>query len=168
MIVVGIDPGKSGAIATLSNNGGAWAIAGLQVMPLIGKGKGSELDIEAIGRAIAAADFVAIEKQQVMPKQGIASTGQTMKNYGILVGVVAIMQIPHVLPRPQEWKKTILKGLPKDKIGAIQYCKQLFPGVSLRASERCKKDHDGIADAICIAHYGLEQLKQKICAEPTD
>ena len=40
-------------------------------------------------------------------------------------------------------------------------CKRLFPGVNLKATERCRKDHDGIAEALLIAEYGRRHYNGK-------
>jgi crossover junction endodeoxyribonuclease RuvC len=53
----------------------------------------------------------------------------------------------------RKWKNRVLIGTTKDKQAAIDYCLSKFPDISLLATPRSRKHHDGIADAICISEY---------------
>lgn len=43
-------------------------------------------------------------------------------------------------------------------MASIKKAQELFPDVSLLASDRCKRPHDGLADALLIAEYGRRRL----------
>jgi len=162
MIYIGIDPGINGALAALGKD---WQRA--NVMPIvagIAGGTKSTLDIGAIVHWLKTAIhndllnvneevLVGLEKVSAMPKQGITSAFNFGQTYGILKGIVVTLGYPLELVRPQAWKKIILEGTLKDKSAAIQYIKQRYPDLNLKATERCRVDHDGMADAICIAAY---------------
>jgi crossover junction endodeoxyribonuclease RuvC len=75
---------------------------------------------------------------------------------GVMHGIISTLAIPLYLVTPQAWKKKILAGTAKDKDAAIDYCRRVYPDVSLLATERSRKPHDGMADALCIARYAQE------------
>lgn len=69
--------------------------------------------------------------------------------------------------RPKEWQ-VVHKDLPpeclnydtKDK--SIAFCRLVYPDVDLVKGKRAKKPHDGMADAICMAHYAVKFLPQTV------
>ena len=65
-------------------------------------------------------------------------------------------EIPYQLIPPQTWKKEF--SLNKSKEKSIDVCKRLFPGVKLLATPRCKKEHDGMAEALLMAEYARRKL----------
>ena len=93
-----------------------------------------------------------LEKVNAMPGQGVVSMFNFGQNYGFIQGVLKAHEIPYELVTPQKWKKEF--SCTSDKNTSIEVCKRLFPNVSLKATDRCKKDHDGIAEALLIAEYG--------------
>lgn len=144
--VIGIDPGMEGGIAYL------WRDVSLTfAMPIRGK----EIDIAALRTFVMQnkPDLVVIEAQQSMPKQGVTSTFTIGRNYGMLLGFLATLGVPHQIVKPQEWKKAVLAGTAKDKQAAIDYVSRRYPDVELLIGKRTRP-HDGIADAVCIAEYG--------------
>ena len=56
------------------------------------------------------------------------------------------------LVSPQKWKKEF--NLDSDKQKSIDTAKKLFPDVNLFRTNRCTKEHDGMAEALLIAEYG--------------
>lgn len=157
--IIGIDPGKSGAIAVIDCDNGY--ILECISMPVAGK----DLDLSAINLFLSryAVDTrcVFIEKVGAMPGQGVTS----MFNFGFTVGAIHALVAAHQIPRytvtPQAWKKLVLAGTLKDKAAAVDYCNRAFPQTSLLRTSRSKKPNDGMADAICIAVYGYKTFKQK-------
>jgi Holliday junction resolvasome RuvABC endonuclease subunit len=96
---------------------------------------------------------VIIETVHSMPQQGVSSTFTFGKGYGMVIGTIQSMGLPLHFVTPQAWKKTILAGTNKDKAAAIQHVRSIYPNISLRRTERCTTDHDGMADAVCLAEY---------------
>ena len=93
-----------------------------------------------------------------MPGQGVTSMFHFGKSAGFIEGVLAAKNIRYELIPPQRWKKAF--GLHSDKQESIDLCKEKFPGVSLLPTPRCKKDADGMAEALLIALYGRENSQQ--------
>ena len=154
MAYIGIDPGFSGGIAAIENDGETHTAP----MPVTGSGKDRAIDVETIHGWIldvGKPEIVVVEKVHAMPKQGVASTFSFGKGYGMVLGMLACAGIPHALVTPQAWKKAIMAGVgAKDKAAAIQWCGQFYPQANLLATTRSRVPHDGIADALCMAEYG--------------
>jgi hypothetical protein len=98
--------------------------------------------------------------------EGIAILGTALKSSNasdILTNHKPTFLIKYV--KPKEWQ-AVHKDLPpeylkydaKDK--SIAFCKLKYPDVNLVIGERAKKPHDGLADAICMAHYAVKFLPQ--------
>jgi len=109
MICIGIDNGKSGAIAIIDidvpeitgTNKNAYKVVD---MPLIGK----EYDIGSIYRILRVYEDeanVCLESAQVMPGQGACSGFTIGKNYGIIQGVLTAVGMPYEIITPKKWQK---------------------------------------------------------------
>ena len=145
MIYIGVDPGKNGGIAILSDT-----IPDVTVRVF---SEDELLHICKTFRKTFNEDCKCVlEKVNAMPGQGVVSMFNFGQNYGFIQGVLKAYEIPYELVTPQKWKKEF--SCTSDKNTSIEVCKRLFPGVNLKATDRCKKDHDGIAEALLIAEYG--------------
>jgi len=158
MLSIGIDPGLRGGLAALDAVG---TVVGLWPMPVAGG------EIHAAGlaerlRSLRCFDThqdigrVTLERVGAMPKQGVSSTFTFGTGWGMVRGVCAALGIPVVLVPPTVWKKQVLVGLPHDKDGALRYCANRWPLADL-ILPGCRKPHDGMADALCLAEYGRLQ-----------
>ncbi|AFY60102.1 holliday junction resolvasome, endonuclease subunit [Synechococcus sp. PCC 6312] len=121
---------------------------------------GKDLDLATLADWLKSASpgLLVIEKVHSMPGQGVSSTFKFGQGYGAILGIAAALSIPTELVTPQAWKKTVLAGTAKDKDAAIDYCRRMFPQVSLLPGPRCRKPHDGLADSLCILEYGRRVL----------
>ena len=146
MIYIGIDPGKNGGIAVLhvlKNN--PFVSASTYVL--------DESTLITILDELKNYNCkCTLEHVHAMPKQGVTSTFNFGMNFGFIQGVLRAYDIPYELVTPQKWKKEF--SCTSDKNTSIEVCKRLFPSVNLKATDRCKKDHDGMAEALLIAEYG--------------
>ena len=160
MIVAGIDPGITGAIAVIDTNEDGW----LEVhdMPTsadkAGKNQVSGTCLAGILREIRP-DKVVLEKVNAMPgrpgKPGEASRsmGATSafnfgRGYGTILGVVQALGIPLEHAPPATWKKAAgIQGTAKDY--ARTRARDLYPDAPLD-----RKKDIGRADAILIARFG--------------
>ena len=147
-MIIGIDPGNTGAIAFLTDD---FAFIGVHDMPLMANGKKQQVNAVELSKVIAMPledTHIIIEKVGAMPGQGVSSMFNFGMGYGVIQGVAAAMRIPYTLCTPQQWKKAAgLIG--KDKDNARTLAQQLYPEASL-----ARKKDIGRADAILIARYG--------------
>ena len=155
---LGVDPGLEGGIAALDVHGD---LVGTWPMPIVGNEIHAS-EFADLLRSLRSADqrqdiaCVCMEKVGVMPKQGLASGFRFGTGWGVLRGVCAALAVPVVLVPPTVWKKRVLLGLTHDKAGAVQFCASRWPTADL-VQPGCRKPHDGIADALCLAEYGRLQ-----------
>jgi crossover junction endodeoxyribonuclease RuvC len=87
-----------------------------------------------------------------MPHQGVTSMFSFGQSYGFILGVLTAFGIGYQLVPPGTWKRE--HGLlHTQKQDSVAVAKRLFPGVSLLPTERCRKESDGMAEALLIAEY---------------
>lgn len=142
MSIIGIDPGQRGGIAIIGDGDD-------KVYPMLDP---FALFCYLIGDRTR---HVFIEKAQAMPKQGVVSMFKYGVGYGELLGVIKASQVPFTEVRPQTWKKAVMADMDRsDKASSIKRAKQLFPHLDFRATERCRKESDGMCEAALIAYYG--------------
>lgn len=146
MIYIGIDPGKSGSMAILWENGN------VEVIPF-----DPIAYIHALHKVTnTAASRCCLEHVSAMPKQGVTSTFNFGVNFGWLQGILDTFGVSYELVRPAKWKKEF--SVTADKNSSIAVCKRLFPNVSLKRNERCVKDDDGMAEALLMCEYARRKL----------
>ena len=140
MTYIGIDVGKKGGIAVISDE--------VIVYPY------SDDCLKTDCEKVKCQDvFCIVEKVGAMPGQGVTSMFNFGKSFGYILGVLEANKIPYQLVSPQIWKKEF-NLLKKDKAESIKVCKRLYPAVSLLPTERCTKESDGMAEALLISTYG--------------
>lgn len=151
-MILGIDPGKSGAAILLSPDG--------EIHPQSLCGLDSAHAFNhwlKYGSLWSLIDFIYIEKAQAMPKNGAVSMFNYGQGFGEIIGIVTALQIPYELVPPAKWTKEMLAGVPagiEGKERARIACERLFPEANLLATPRCKKPHEGLVDALLIAEWG--------------
>lgn len=151
-VSIGIDPGKSGAIAILLDG----KISLLTAFETAGLTDVAKAIVGEHRDSFEGHTACCVEKVGAMPGQGVTSMFSFGKTAGYIEGVLDAMGIPYQLVPPQRWKKEF--GLNSDKEKSIEVAKRLFPGVNLRRTDRCKKDHDGMAEALLMAEYARRKL----------
>lgn len=145
MIYIGIDPGKDGALAVI------WPNESVEVVTF------EEAEYRGILYGVDSRNSkCCLERVGAMPGQGVTSMFKFGENFGFIQGLLAAYSIPYELVTPQKWKKEF--QITGDKNSSIAVCKRLFPGVSLRRTDRCKTDHDGMAEALLMAEYARRRL----------
>lgn len=144
-VYVGIDPGKSGAMAILYPNGSIETIPFNMVNY-----------VDAIRGLTDYPVKCCLEKVGAMPGQGVVSMFNFGHNLGFIEGVLQSNSIPYQLVPPQTWKKEF--SLSSEKAKSIEVCQKLFPKANLLATERSRKPSDGIAEAVLMAEYARRKL----------
>ena len=154
MVIIGIDPGLTGALAVCYDTG----YSSFRDMPTFARGNGrvkrvvnvSDLS-ELISLWIEGYDkneiMVYLETQTARPGQGVAGVFSLGHTLGCIEGVIAAKGLEVSLVRPAEWKKSLKLG--KDKGGSLAMARKLFPDAKLHL-----KKHHNRAEALLIAHYG--------------
>lgn len=141
---IGIDPGKTGAVAVLDAQGELVSVHDF---------------CDALDPLISMRDKIAfgyLEEVHAMPKQGVVSTFTFGENFGWWKGVLTAMGVPFKTIRPQEWQKGLVpkRGGLTDK-PSLDVARQIFTTAPLGR----KKDHNR-ADALLIAL--VCQQKEKV------
>lgn len=144
MIYIGVDPGLKGGLALISESG-AMAI------PFTEAGY-----LAAIKETKGENAIACVENVHAMPQQGVTSMFNFGKGFGWILGILDAYNVPYELVTPQKWKKEF--SVTGDKNSSIAVCKRLFPSVSLLPTERCRKDSDGMAEALLMAEYARRRL----------
>jgi len=140
----GIDVGAKGALAIIDEEG-----AKVYDFPGDISSLGNLFINEMIGKKIKGC---VIEKVSAMPKQGVVSMFKFGCNFGSYLGILSVLQIPHILVTPQSWQKKMLDaGTGNTKERSLNMARRLFPDIDLS-----KKKHDGRADALHLARYAIE------------
>lgn len=148
-LFIGIDPGKSGGIAyidTQDNISGTMPYSDTELLNLC---RDASHDW---GKEVVC----CLEKVGAMPGQGVVSMFSFGQSVGYIKGVLESFRIPYQEITPQKWKREF--GLTSDKAKSAEVCGRLFPDVSLLATPRCKKPHDGMAEALLMAEYARRKL----------
>jgi crossover junction endodeoxyribonuclease RuvC len=145
-IVMGIDPGISGAVAFYFPMVNRIAVDDVPVA-------GGEINTAELARVVRLhqPSLAVIEKVSAMPGQGVTSMFNFGRSYGDVRGVIGALGVPLHLVTPQKWKRHF--GLSSDKDESRLRAIRTFPA----AAESFKlKKHDGRAEAALIALYGAE------------
>ena len=155
MIIIGIDPGKSGAVAVW--NEGIDRITKCPDSP--------EKMADEIRKIKKHKNIIAyIERVHAFPTDGRSSAFKFGMNYGEWLGILASMRIETVLVTPQKWMKHFKEKfnikLPKEKPQRKRKLKE----IASQYTDRTVTLYN--SDAILIAVYGLIQQtnrKEKEC-----
>lgn len=150
-MILGIDPGASGALAFFDLEAGTLEIVD---MPTVQVKRGAKLKNEISPQMLAAIvgarkPVVAIiEKVGAMPGQGSSSMFQFGRGVGMVEGVLAALHVPTDYVTPQQWQKAV--GARDGKDGNRQRAAELFPAY---AHLFARKKDDGRADAALMAWW---------------
>ena len=161
MLIIGIDPGISGAMCFFQNG----EITDVIDMPSMADGKKNKRQInsqqvfneisERIINIPKKEIIVVIEQVSAMPGQGVTSMFNFGQSYGILKGISSAMQLPMYFVRPAKWKK-YFNLINSEKDASRTRAIEIFPYFSSQLSR--KKDSNK-ADAILIASFYYETYK---------
>lgn len=161
-IILGIDPGKTGAWALIAEDGEFLQCGTYNDRYLLD---------------IANVDHAVLEKVSARPGQGVTSTFTFGTCFGIWMGLLEAFNTPYDLITPQRWQKEVLDFVParipkpenetakdgakrlaenrkKLKAGIVEFVCRRYP--ELTEFFALKKNWDS-ADAICLALYGVRK-----------
>ena len=163
MLIIGIDPGISGAICFFDNG----KILDVIEMPTMNEGKknkrqvnGAQIYNEISKRVNKTHNDdvrVVVEQVSAMPGQGVTSMFNFGQSFGILKGLCSAMQLSIYFVRPARWKR-FYNLINSEKDASRTRAIEIFPYFSSNLS---KKKDSNKADAILIASYYYETFKQQ-------
>lgn len=137
-LYIGIDPGKSGAIAFIPSEGEAWTIKNTST--------DQEL-VEAVEEAIEQSDsvFCMIERVSAMPGNGVSSMFKFGGSFYSLQMLCTALRVPFELVSPAQWQRFLGCLTKGDKNVSKARAQNLFPYLKVIHAN---------ADALLIAEYG--------------
>ena len=146
-VFIGIDPGKKGGIAYIDTQDNVSVTVPYSDTMLID-----------LCRHFSGVEGVVccLEKVSARPGQGVVSMFSFGQSVGYIKGVLESRHIPYQEITPQKWKGEF--GLNSEKAASAEVCRKLFPDISLLATPKCKKPHDGMAEALLMAEYARRKL----------
>lgn len=147
-VVVGIDPGLTGAIAVLGADGNFISV---EDMPALGGFVSGKLLADLL--MPFTWDVAVVERVHSMPSQGVASSFTFGRALGVVEGVLGALGVRVLWAPPGTWKRSWgLIG--KDKNASRLLALERWP----EAADRLKRKKDnGRAEALLIAAWGRTQ-----------
>ena len=155
MLIIGIDPGITGAICFFDNG----EVSDIIEIPSMAEGKKNKRQINGpqiyneISRRIEGLQkkniAVVIEQVSAMPGQGVTSMFNFGQSFGVLKGICSAMQLSTHFVRPAKWKK-YFNLIKTEKDASRTKVIEIYPYMSSKLSR--KKDSNK-ADAILIASF---------------
>lgn len=186
ILILGIDPGLSGAVGEIQPGGKTKTFDTPTYKVQVGnkKTKRSQYNQLEMAKILVKAKkraesngwelTVYIEKQSARPAmggdkckvcgmnkkilRGVTSSFTTGYGYACWITILKIYRIPFVEVTPQAWKKDIFKGQKTygDKTASIRMAEQLMPDCDIYGPRGGGKD--GRAEALLIAYYGRKDV----------
>jgi|TARA_B110000438_G_scaffold199884_1_gene191411 crossover junction endodeoxyribonuclease RuvC len=153
MIIIGIDPGISGAISVIENK----KILEVHDTPTMIEGKKNKRQINAAQVTHIIKEILNTEKEVVvvvehvnaMPGQGVTSMFNFGQSFGVIKGICAALSLPVYFVRPTKWKKHF-NLIKTNKDASRTKVIEVYPEIS---SKLHRKKDSNRADAILIALY---------------
>ena len=153
MIIIGIDPGISGAISIVENK----KILEVYDTPTMIDGKKNKRQINSAQVTNIIKErlnnnkevIVVVENVNAMPGQGVTSMFNFGQSFGVIKGICAALSLPIYFVRPTKWKKHF-NLIKTNKDASRTKVIEAYPEISNKLHR--KKDSNR-ADAILIALY---------------
>ena len=155
MLIIGIDPGITGAISFFEDG----EIKDVIDMPTMASGNKNKKQINGSQifneLSLRMQNYkseninVVVEQVSAMPGQGVTSMFNFGQSFGVIKGVCAAMRLPIFFVRPAKWKKHF-ELINSQKDASRTKAIEMFPKISSILS---KKKDSNKADAILIASF---------------
>ena len=153
MIILGIDPGLSGALAFLDTKTGVIAVEDMPTVTVLRNRKEKrEVSPQLVAAMVVKRHVEAafLEKVNAMAGQGVSSVFSFGRSFGMIEGILAALKMPVTFVAPATWVKGVARSPGKDASRARAM--ELFP---YNVDYFKRKKDDGRADAALIACWGL-------------
>jgi len=151
---IGVDIGLNGGIAIMYPDG----LIEKAKMPVIGKIIDIPSLLQILNKPNAA---IVFEDLGVIFGSSKATAFSMGYQVGLLEALCVALKTPYHKVKAKAWQKEMFQGVPelkksgkRDTKGmALVACQRIYPAIDLTFTERAKKPHDGLVDAILIAEY---------------
>jgi len=144
-LFVGVDPGKTGAVAVVNERGEPqW----VDDMPRLGGELDAKALVEMLRESRNLIACAAIERTQAMPQTPRSVCHSLGMSEGMALAGLLMLEIRIVRPRPADWKRAM--RAPADKAKAKEMAEMMFPSMKHRI--RRTSDHNR-AEALLLADY---------------
>ena len=155
-MIIGIDPGLSGAVAILKDN----KVLNIFDMPVMSEGKKNKKQLNSAQLVNIIKDntkndveiAVVVEQVNAMPGQGVTSMFNFGQTFGAIKGVCAALNLPIFFVRPSKWKKHF-ELINSSKDSSRTKVIEMYPSLS---NQLTKKKDVNKSDAILIAKFYYE------------
>ena len=152
MIVIGIDPGKSGGLVVINNDK-----VSLHKCPSSTNGMSAILRQAKSSAWIDEQDIhIAIEKVWAFPTDARSSAFKFGVNYGMWLGIIGSLNLPFMEVPPQTWMRAY-DTLPKDKKDRKKAIKDIAIDMFNDMFNYNKRITYAVSDAALIALWCLER-----------
>jgi hypothetical protein len=148
LCIAAFDPGLSGAIAFYYPEHDRISV---EDMPVVA----GDVDGATLAARIRQfePDLAIVEIASSRPGQGVSSVFKFGCGYGVVLGVLAALDVPTHLVAPSKWKKHF--GLSADKEKSRALVLRFWPS---RCDLSGRKKHHGRAESALLARYGAEKI----------
>ena len=152
----GIDPGLSGAIGFVHENGGFAAVFDMPTLPTTTGRRAVDFAVLAEILREHEPTFTLIERVGPRPNEGAVGAFGFGMTYGGILSMLATMRLSHDVVQPATWKRRagIPAGAPKG--ASVATCKRLLPDA---ADHLTRIKDDGRAEALLLALQAMERNK---------
>lgn len=147
---VGIDPGKSGAIAVVEDN----FVVEIQNFDLLTYKMVLQKYVLTKDKDTYA---IFIEDVHAMPNQGVTSTFHFGENFGQICGLIMGLGLKYEKVTPQMWKKEL--RVTHNKQTSINRALELYPSAPLLRTKLSRTPDNNRAEALLISHYARLHFK---------
>lgn len=154
MRTLGIDIGLNGAIA-LVEDGQLLEVHDMPTFSMERNGNNKRMvNAAELARLIrqSAPGSAYLERLNAMPGQGVTSMFSMGQSLGVVLGILAALDIATTTIPPRTWQKAL--DVPQGKDGSRYRAAQLFPA---HAAQFARVKDDGRSDAVLIAAYGASR-----------
>jgi crossover junction endodeoxyribonuclease RuvC len=151
-VILGIDPGITGAFAMLASDG---TLITVDDLPIIRDGRLGWIDAEAFTLRLIEVRagnelHATVERVHAMPRNGSQAAFSQGATLGSILAALQVIRARIELVTPGSWKKAY--GLSSDKSASLDRARLMFPSADLDR----KKDHNR-GEALLIAQYAVNR-----------
>jgi len=147
-VYIGIDLGKEGAVAALTETESGWDVL---VLPLPLR---EDRDLDAVALYKMLSHYEGVAKS--IWWEATFRPNSLVRMQGAVDAVASLIDAPAAAVAVVTWKKAILGENTNDKERSLAWVRSRFLGVNLRRTARSRVDSHDFAEAICIGAYGAK------------